>query len=204
MGLTALVAISGAAPQHDRAALAGGSMFASGILAAVLLFVFAGEPIRPTRRMQVHPRSLWARVLYPRCLAPSILFTLVAGGGVLLAIPALAGASADLEWFALWAIACLGVLGGLLGTLAARRGAMRARRIGAGVVTGLIFLFVLLRAGSVDSTSVDIICPLGLDPDSGIEAQSILTCSLAVWGAAALLSLAVMVRAVRSQAARPA
>lgn len=201
LGMAALVAVSGSAPQHDRAAIAGGSMFASGILAAVLLFVFAGEPLRPTRRMQAHPRSLWVRVLYPWCLAPSILFALAAGGGVLLAIPALSGAPAGLELYALWAVACLSVLGGLLGAIAARRGAMRARRIGAGVVTGFIFLYVLLRAGSPGSTWADGICPLGLDMDAEIRAQSVLTCSLATWGAAGLLSLAIMLRAVRSRAA---
>jgi ABC-type transport system involved in multi-copper enzyme maturation permease subunit len=197
MGTMALVLCSAMAGEDDREAIAIGSMTAAASLAAVLLFVFASEPVRLTRRMQVHPRPVFARVLYPRCLVPSILFTLVASGVVLVSIPVLAGAPAALEVDAIWAIACLSALGGLLGTLAARRGVTQARRIGAAAVVGLTFLFVLLRVGSRGPTWVDGICPLWLDGD-GTEAQDILACSLALWGGAALWSLGSMLHAVRS------
>jgi ABC-type transport system involved in cytochrome c biogenesis permease component len=194
MGTIAVVACSAAAGKHVRASIAGSSMTAAAIVAVVLLFVFAGEPVRPTRRMEVHPRSPIVRLLFPRCLAPSILFTLVASGVALVSFPALAGASANLELDALWVVACLSALGGLLGSVAARRGGARARRRGATALIGLAFLFMLFRAGSRGPTWVDAICPLWLDPEDGALAQSVLIGSLFAWGSTALLSLAIMFR----------
>jgi ABC-type transport system involved in cytochrome c biogenesis permease component len=202
MGAMALVACSAVAREYVRESIVGGSMIAVATLAAVLLFVFAGEPVRPTRRMQVHRPSLFVRAVYPWCLAPSIFFTIAASGVVLLSVPVLSGAPAKLELDGLWVVACLSALGGLLGCVAARRGATRARQLGAFALVGLTFCFLLLRAGSRGPTWVDGICPLGLDLEGGPPALRVLTYSLVAWGTASLLSLATMLRAVRAEADR--
>ncbi len=193
MGTVALVVCSTMVGEHARGSIAGVSMVVVASLAAVLLFVFAAEPVRATRRMQVQPRSLFVRVLYPRCLVPSILFVIVASGIVLLSIPAVTRASADVKLDALWAIACLSALGGLLGSFAARRGALRARRLAASVLVGLTFVFFLGRASSRDPSWADAICPLWLDP--GTARAQYLDYSLALWGTAALVSLLSLFRA---------
>ena len=188
--------------QHARESIAGVTMVIAASLAAVLLFVFAAEPVRATRRMQVQPRSLFVRVLYPRCLAPSILFVVVASGIVLLSIPIVTRASADVMLDGLWAIACLSTLGGLLGSIAARRGAVRARRLAAGVLVGITFIFFLGRAGSRDASWVDAICPLWLDPSAA--RTQYLDYSLALWGAAASVSLLSLFRARKAATASTA
>ena len=123
----------------------------------------------------------------------------MASGIVLVSVPALAGGPANLELDALWVVACLSALGGLLGSVAARRGAAPARRAGMVVLVGLVVVFVLLRAGSRGPTWVDAICPLWLDPDDGPLGQSIMIGSLFAWGSAALLSLAIMLRVRHGQ-----
>lgn len=202
MGMVALVMCLRTAGEHVRGSIAGGSMIAAAVLAAVLLFVFVGEPVRPTRRMRVRPRSLLVRLLYPWCLAPSVVFTIAASGIVLLSAPAVAGASNNLELDAFWAVACLSALGGLMGCFAARRGATRARRLGAAALTCLTLFFVILRDRSRGPTWVDVICPLWLNPEDGARAQRAMIFSLVTWGTAALVSLVVMVRAVRARAER--
>jgi ABC-type transport system involved in multi-copper enzyme maturation permease subunit len=198
MGTVTFAVCSRVTGEHVRVSIAGWSMTAVAVLAAVLLFVFVGEPVRPTRRMQVHRRAPVARVLYPRCLAPSVFFTVAASGIVLLSVPAIAGASGNLELDALWAIASLATLGGFIGAFAARRGATTARRLGAAALICLTLFFVLLRDGSRGPTWVDGICPLWLDPRDGARAQGVLFGSLVAWGTAALVSLAMMLRAVRA------
>jgi ABC-type transport system involved in multi-copper enzyme maturation permease subunit len=202
MGAVALVVCSRMAGELVRGAIAGGSMIAVAVLAVMVLFAFVGEPVRPTPRMQVHPRSLLIRVLYPWCLAPSVFFTVVASGIVLLSVPVLAGASAELELDALWAVAGLSALGGFMGCFAARRGATHARRLGAAALVCLTLFFLLLRGGSRGPMWVDGICPLWLDAQDGAQAQRLLICSLVAWGTAALVSLAIMLRAVRARAER--
>jgi hypothetical protein len=199
MGAVVLFMCSRMAEPQSRGWIAGASMTAAGLLAGLLLFAFVGEPLRPSRRMRVQPRSLLARVLTPWCLAPSVLFGIAAAGAVLLAIPVLAGASVRLELHALWAVAALSSLGGFMGWVAARRGPTRARRLGAIAMAGLILLFVLLRAGSACPGAVDAICPLWLDLDSGVPAGGVMGCSLLAWGAVALVTLGLMFRAVRAR-----
>jgi ABC-type transport system involved in multi-copper enzyme maturation permease subunit len=199
MGMVTILLCSRVAGQYLRGPIAGGSMIAVAVLAALLLFVFMGEPVSPTRRMQVRSRSLLASVLYPWCLAPSVFFVIAASSIVLLSIPKLAGASASLELDAFWAIACLSALGGFMGSFAARGGATRARRLGAGALTSITLSFLILRDGSRGPSWVDAICPLGLNPQDGDGAQRVLTCSLVAWGAAALVSFALMLRAVRAR-----
>jgi hypothetical protein len=201
MGTVALAVCSGAVDERGRAVLAGAPMIVTSILALVLLFVFVGEPISPTRRMRTQPRSLVVRDLFPWCLAPSVLFAVVTGGIVLLMIPVLVGASADLEVDAWWAVGLLSTLGGFMGWVAARRGGTRARRLGAMSLAGLTLLFVFMRAGSRGPSWVDAICPLWLDAADGSRAQSALTLSLVAWSTSALASLGLMLRAVRSRTA---
>jgi len=146
--LLALVACSHAAETGARDSIAAASMTAAAILAGILLFVFMGDPLRPTRRMQAQVRSSLDRVLHPSCLAPSVFSTVVAGGMVLVSIPVLAGASLQLEPQALWAVAFLAVLGASMGSVAARRGPRLARRLGALALALLALFFVLLRHGA--------------------------------------------------------
>jgi ABC-type transport system involved in multi-copper enzyme maturation permease subunit len=195
-GMLALAASSIAASCDLRNSLAGGSMIATALLAAALLFDFAGEPVRPTRRMQVRPRSLLARAASPSCLAPSVLFILVTSGAVLLAIPLVAGASAGLELAAVWSVLYLTTLGGFMGAAAAPLGKTRARQLGAAAIVGLTFLFALLHDGSRPSAA-DVICPLWVDAEDGAHARYALASSLAAWAVAALVSLAAMGFAVR-------
>jgi hypothetical protein len=203
LGMIALFVCATTAGAQERGPIAGASMIATALLAAALLFAFVGEPVRPTRRMQVQPRSLLGRVLFPRCLAPSVFFVVVASGIVLLSVPVLAGASRDLEFDALWAVTYLSALGGAMGCVAARRGAMRARR-GAAIALGCLTLLVaLLRADSRGPTWVDGICPLWLDPSPGTRARGVLVESLFVWAAVAMVSLGAMLHAVRARADRP-
>jgi ABC-type transport system involved in cytochrome c biogenesis permease component len=198
-GLMALVVGSKMTAGQVRGSIAGASMIVAATIAGVLLFAFVGEPIGPTRRMRVQPRSRFVRVLYPWCLAPSVFFTLVTSGVVLLSIPVLVGASAHLELDALWGVACLSALGGCMGWVAARRGATPARRLGAIALTILTLSFALLRDGSRGPTWVDGICPLWLDPDCGAGVGRALAGSLVAWGIAAFVSLAIMLRAVRAR-----
>ena len=77
-----------------------------------------------------------------------------------------------------------------MGWVAARRGPMRARRLGAIAMAGLILLFVVLRDGSACPGAVDAICPLWLDLDCGVPAGGLMGCSLLAWGAIALVTQA--------------
>jgi ABC-type transport system involved in multi-copper enzyme maturation permease subunit len=202
-GMIALFVCASAAGTQQRGPIAGASMIATALLAAALLFTFVDEPLRPTRRMQHQPRSLLVRALYPRCLAPSVFFTLVASAIVLVSIPVLAGAPASLELDALWAVACLSALGGFMGWVAARRGAARARRVGAFALACLPLLVAFLRDDSRGPTWVDGICPLWLDPNHGADAQGVLVGSVVVWAAAAFVCLGAMLRAVQLRPATP-
>jgi hypothetical protein len=174
-------------------------MIATAGLAALLLFVFVAEPVSPTRRMQAHPSSLLLRVLCPACLAPSISFTLVASGVALLSIPLIAGADGRLETAAIWSVAGLSALGGLMGSVAARRGGAWARGCGAFVLVGLSILVALLHDDSRGATWTDAVCPLWLDPGDGAGSRQVLAGSVVAWTAAAVASLALMVRAVRTR-----
>ena len=166
LGMFALFVCASAAGAQQRGTIAGASMIATALLAVALLFTFVDEPVRPTRRMQHHPRSLLVRAFYPRCLAPSVFFTLVASAIALVSIPVLAGAPASLERDALWAVACVSALGGFMGWVAARRGAARARKLGAFALVGLPLLVAFLRDDSRGPSWVDGICPLWLDARS--------------------------------------
>jgi ABC-type transport system involved in cytochrome c biogenesis permease component len=198
MGAIVLFVCSRTAEPQSRGWIGGASMIAAGLLAGLLLFAFVGEPTGPSRRMQVQPRSVLARVLTPWCLAPSVLFAIVAGGAVLLSIPVLSGASATLELDALWAVAALSTLGGFMGWVAAGRGATRARRFGAFALAGFTLLFALLRDGSGGPGAVDAICPLWVDLDC-LSSRGVLASSVLAWGVAALVSLGLMLRAVRAR-----
>ncbi len=202
LGMIALFLCANMASPRERGMIAGASMLMTGSLAVALVYAFVDDPVRPTRRMQVHPRSLLARVLYPSCLAPSVFSSLVASGIVLLSIPVLAGASGHLEVDALWGVTCLSALGGFMGWVAARRGAVRARRDGAIALVCLALLVVFLRDDSRGPNWVDGICPLWLDLDSGARAQSVLVDSLVAWAALASVSLVAMLRAARARADR--
>jgi hypothetical protein len=199
MGAVVVGICSRIAEVSSRGWIAGASMTAAGLLAMLLLFAFAGEPLRPTRRMCVQPRSFLARVFTPWCLAPSVLFTLAAGGAVLLSIPVLTGASARLELDALWAVLALSSFGGFMGWSAVHRGPTRARRLGAIALSGLTLVFVLLRDGGGYPGAVDAICPLWLHPDCELPASSLMGCSLLAWSIAALVSLGLMFGAVRAR-----
>jgi hypothetical protein len=198
LGMAALFVCAGSAGERHRGTIAGASMVAAALVAATLLFTFADEPVRPSRRMQVHPRSLFVRLVYPWCLAPSVFFTVVVSGIVLLSIPVLAGASPRLEVDALWAVACLSALGGFMGYVAAHRGGERARRAGLIAAIGLTFLVAILRDRSGDPTWIDAICPLWLVCDRGADAQRILFGSVIAWAAVASVALGSMLRAVRA------
>ena len=179
-------------------------MTAAGLLAGLLLFAFVGEPLRPSRRMRVQPRSLLARVLTPWCLAPSVLFGIAVAGAVLLAIPVLAGAGVRLELDALWAVAALSTLGGFMGWVAARRGPTRARRLGA-IRDGRPHSPLRAPARRVgESRRRRRNLPLWLDLDSGVPAGGVMGCSLLAWGAVALVTLGLMFRAVRARNASAA
>jgi ABC-type transport system involved in multi-copper enzyme maturation permease subunit len=201
MGMVALGACRGVVDERGRTVLGGASMIVVSILALVLLFVFVGEPISPTRRMRTQPRSRMVRVLFPWCLAPSVLFAVVTGGIALLLIPGLVGAMADLGLAAWWALSLLSTLGGFMGWIAARRGGTRARRDGATALAVLTLFFVFIRAGSRGPSWVDAICPLWLDAADGSRAQSVLGLSVLAWSTSALASLGLMLDAVRSRTA---
>jgi ABC-type transport system involved in cytochrome c biogenesis permease component len=199
-GLLAVTACTRLDGVTGRSTAAGAAMIATGLLGTVLLFVFAGEPVRPTRRMRVESRPLMNRILFPRCLAPSLLFTAISSGIVLLAIPVVTGTSAEspsFELYAIWAALYLATLGGVLGAIAARRGGARARRRGALALVVLVFLVAFLHDHAGGPAWADAICPLWLDFDYGTRARDVMVGSLFAWSAAVLVSLALLRRAVR-------
>ncbi|MGO9839289.1 MAG: ABC transporter permease subunit [Polyangiaceae bacterium] len=197
MGSVGLAACANAAGSQWRESIAIVSMIATASLATLLLFVFVAEPVRPTRRMQAHPPSLLLRALCPACLAPSIFFTIIASGVVLVSVPFLSGAGGHLEVGAIWSVASLSVLGGFMGSIAARRGGTWARACGALALVGVTLLVALLHDDSRGVTWADALCPLWLGPGDAAGARGVLVCSLLAWAAAAPASLAIMLRAVR-------
>jgi hypothetical protein len=200
MGLVALDVCARQAGQPLRDVGAGASLFATASIAAMLLFVLAGEPVTPTRWMLAHAPSPLVGILYPRCLAPSIFFTLTASGTVLLLVPLIAGASIALVSAALWAVMFLCALGGFIGSMAARYGGTRARWVGATSLVGLMLLPALLRHDSPGFSWVDGIGPLVLVRDGGTHAQSVVVYSLLGWAATAVASITMMLFAVRASA----
>jgi ABC-type transport system involved in cytochrome c biogenesis permease component len=204
MGLVALAICTGHASERLRDVAAGVSMFATASIAATLLFALAGEPLTPTRRMQAHPPSPLVRIVCPRCLAPSIFFTLVASGTVLLSIPVIAGASMALGFAALWTVLLLWTLGGLMGSVGARHGAPRARFVGAAALAGLVLLVALLRFDSPGAPWADGVCPLGLVGEVGISAsaQRVVLSSLVGWAVTAIVSVSMLLLAVRGSTRR--
>jgi ABC-type transport system involved in cytochrome c biogenesis permease component len=195
-----MVAIATYASQEYSAQVAIAGMIVTATIALALLFVFAGEPVTPTRWMRAHPPSLLSRILFPRCLAPSVLFTVVASGGVLLSLPLLSVNAHGFQSYALWTVAYLATLGGFMGRVAARRGSARAR------VLGLAATSVLLLAGlfhdPVQTTWVDALCPLWLTVGHARITAPILPYSVLAWSLAALVSLALMLRAVQARSRR--
>ena len=187
---------------YQRGEIVGCSMVAAALLAFVLLFVFVGEPLRPTRRMQAERATALARGVYAPGLVPSIFFTILVCGFVLVFLPVLGGVSDVLELKAFWLIAFLAVLGGLMGAAAAYRGAPFARRMGAVSVAVFTLLFVLGRGHSPGPAWADLLCPLGLNPDRQLGAQTMFACSLIAWIAAGFMSLALLVRAGRAKIGR--
>jgi ABC-type transport system involved in multi-copper enzyme maturation permease subunit len=197
VGTLALLACAATLSQSDRDGLVGGATFATGALGVALIFVFAGEPISPTRRMQSQRPSLLSRVLCPPCLAPSIFFALVTTGVVLLAIPVLLHTSSEVQLDCAWASMVLATLGGFMGSIATRRGGARARTAGA-VAVPLVFLLTLLHDGRT-VTWVDAICPLWIRNGHVEDAGSVFRASVVGWAAAAFVSLSVMLRTIRKQ-----
>jgi ABC-type transport system involved in multi-copper enzyme maturation permease subunit len=205
-GAFAVAMCTRATGEGGEGSVAGGAMIATGVLATVLLFVFAGEPVRPTRRMQVEARSPLVRAFFPRCLAPSLFFTVAASGVFLLSLPLVAGVSCEsgaLEFYGIWAVLYLATLGGFLGSMAARRGGTRARRRGGLALVGLAFLVALLHDRTGEVAWVDGICPLWLDLENRAHAQSVMAGSLLAWAVAAVVSFALLVRATSSQSRTP-
>jgi ABC-type transport system involved in cytochrome c biogenesis permease component len=200
LGVVAFFCCVNVAETNDRGVWLGASMVATGLLAIALLFTFVGEPLGPTRRMQLQPPSRLVRALYPSCLAPSVLFTVVATGVVLLVMPAIvSGVPTVVEREAIWGVGCLSALGGAMGWVAARRGAAPARKIGAIALVGLVFLVALLHDDWRGASWVDGLCPLWLYSACGHRARTVELASLLGWSAAGLTSLGAMLRAVRAR-----
>ncbi|HLK41100.1 MAG TPA: hypothetical protein VKU41_30325 [Polyangiaceae bacterium] len=189
--------------QLDRDWTAAVSMFSIASVAIGLLFVFAGEPVSPSRRMQVNPPSSVDRLLFPRCLAPSLLFPVVSGGLALVAVPVLLGASSRLGVDAAWGVTFLAALAGAMGSVAAKRGAATARRAGAAALIGLTIGVLWLRANSTGRSLADAVCPLWLDPDDARGAWA-LGFALLGWTTAAFASVVSMLRLVRAADRRQA
>jgi len=200
MGLVAFVICTRASAAHSREEVAVVAMIVTSSIAAALLFVFAGEPASPTRWMQAHPSSRLSGLLYPRCLAPSVLFTVLASGVALVSVSLLAD-SRRLEFYALWTVAGLSTLGGLIGSVAARKGVTRARALGA-IALFLPPLIVGLLRDSLKPTWVDAFCPLWLSDGGGQSNEPLMLGSLLAWTVAAVASLGIMKRTIDAEARR--
>jgi hypothetical protein len=171
-------------------------MVMTAILGALLIFAWAAEPVRATRRMQSQPRSL----LYPRGLDASILFALISTGAVLVLVPCTAKEPEDLLAPGLWAVAFLATLGGIVGTAAALFGAARARLIGAIFALGFPLVACLLHGDGCTSWS-DMICPLWLAGKNGAFATRVVDAGVFLWWLVAAASIVAMLHAVRARRA---
>jgi hypothetical protein len=128
-----------------------------------------------------------------------MLFAVTAVGSVMLFVPSVAPASAHIAVRGFWAVAFLATLGGIVGTIAARSGAKRARIVGAVLAVGVPLVTCMLHRDG-ELSAVDGVCPLWLSHDP-VAARGVLDPGLGAWACAAAVSLAVMFYAVR---ARPA
>jgi hypothetical protein len=178
------------------------AMVATGCLGAILLFVFAGEPVSPTRRMRAARSSKLRALLYPPALGPSVVFVIVATGLALVSAPLLAGAACRLELQALWGCFFIATIGGLVGAVSATLGRTQAR-----VAWGLAILLPVLFVGMFrDSrpTWVDGVCPLWLGALGQFGEARIVTSGLLPWGVASVASLTLMLYATRAAKHRAA
>jgi ABC-type transport system involved in multi-copper enzyme maturation permease subunit len=188
--------------EHLNEGYASAAMVATGCLGAVLLFVFAGEPVSPTRRMRATRPSGLRALLYPPALGPSIVFVIVATGLALVSAPLLAGATSRLELQALWGCLFLATVGGLVGTVAATLGRTHAR-----VVWGVAILFPMVFVGMFRGSCpswVDGVCPLWLGALGHFDEARVATSGLLPWGVASVASLALMLYATRAAKQRAA
>jgi hypothetical protein len=199
-GSAVLAAGAGAsADSAGRWTVACVAMTATAMLATILLFFFAAQPVRKTRRMAAHPPPALVRALLPACLGPSIGFTLIACGASLLSIPMLAGADPSLAIAGLWTLLYLSTLGGVVGHVAVRRGATWARAVGVMALIAFWCIVVFSRQDRSEPGWVDSLCPLWLVAriHSG-AALHFAAVGLAVWAASAALSLGAMLRTIRA------
>jgi ABC-type transport system involved in cytochrome c biogenesis permease component len=207
---TAFVLASGAitldvctrvASSRDVESLTASSMIAVAALGIALLFVFAGEPAWPTRRMLGHAPSRLGGLLFPRCLGPSVVFVIISTGLFLVSVPIRLGATRTFSLYSLWVIGYLSTFGGLMGAVAVRRGKLRAR------ITGVVallapLLFVAVFRQTDGPTWIDEVCPLWLAAQAGSPAERILSQSVVLWAALGAVSLAAMFGFVRASARR--
>jgi ABC-type transport system involved in cytochrome c biogenesis permease component len=170
------------------------------LLGAVALFVFAGEPVLPTRRMQAHRASRFTQLFLPRCLAPSLVFTVAATAATTFILLNLRDVNEPkAEVFAGWSSLVLATFAGLLGTVAARRGPARARKVAVLTMVGLALLFALLRGNGWHATAIDVIYPVWLDGFEDGAARAVVHASFFLWGLAAATSFFMMFRAVKAR-----
>jgi hypothetical protein len=184
-----------------------GTVFTT-LLGALLLFAFAGEPVAPTRRMKAHPAAFLSRVLTPGCLEPSLVFVVVASAVTMFGFLGMRAEAREAVSFPhevafLWSTLALTTLAGLLGGVAARSNAAKARKVAVFTIVGLVLAFALLRDNGWHPSMVDVICPVWIELDEVVArstASAIMNASLVVWGAAAVGSLVFMRRSVRARA----
>jgi hypothetical protein len=143
-------------------------MIASGLLAIVLLLLFAGEPLSLTRRMRAHPAPQWIALFSPRRLAPSMLSTIVWTGVAMGMAPMVLSSTLPC---ALWGFANLAAIGGVTGAVAARGGPTRGRIAGAAALL-VPLLFVALFHDVEHASWVDTLCPLWVLGRDGLRLDS--------------------------------
>jgi hypothetical protein len=204
--------------REDATIVATLVMIASGLLAIVLLLLFAGEPLSLTRRMRAHPAPSFLALLSPRRIAPSMLSTIVWTGAAMgMAVMVLPSTLPC----ALWAFGNLAAIGGVTGAAAARGGPTRGRIAGA-VVLLVPLLFVALFHDIERGSWVDTLCPLWVLGRGGLWLSSVCMPGAAVceweetrraidhgvlresvwlWGSVALLSCGAMLLAAKQRKA---
>jgi ABC-type transport system involved in multi-copper enzyme maturation permease subunit len=188
-----------------------GGTWAVGVagIALCLLFVFAGEPLRPSRRMIAHPPSAWAARLFPACLAPSIVFVLA---GAAAAIPAgivlTSGLDAGLLWRGAWGVAFVASIGALMGLVAANGATPTAARAWGAVVLLASLTVIPLVAAIVQRdgppVALDAMSPgwVAFADHDGARAFAVTAGGTLVLGILAVVLLALMFRALRWQRAK--
>jgi hypothetical protein len=193
----ATYAAANGAEAGARATIAGLALFVTALGAVVLHFAFVGEPLSPSHRMRARPPGSILRRLSPPSLVPSIGFTIVTGALGFVGIPLLLR-SPDVALVGLWVLLYVSALGGFMGFVAARKGARRARWMGA--IAAPMFLLSLLEDHSRGAAALDCVCPFWLRHASGGETSAVWSCSVALWALTACVMLGLMIRASREAA----